>query len=454
MHIYLEEAQLVVPQNIRPDEGRMYSAYEQIVRLGRNYGIGCSLITQRPQSVNKEVLSQIECLCVLQITGPHERKAIEYWVQEAGADRELVLQLPGLARGEGYVWSPSWLKLFERVHFNTKQTFDASATPEVGKKTRAASLSAVDVAALKTDIADVVAQAEKDDPTALRRKIAGLEKDLKEKGKPVMDPAAISGAIANAVAKREKELMAQFEEERSRYRFALTHASTTLHKIAELTSRPDVLKIIEEKVEVISVGVQMPDLKKGKVGQLAAVIPYRPLPVKNEPVQSEASTDGQITGPEQKVLNAIGWMENIGVKQPEKAIVAFLSGYAHLRSKGFTNPCSSLRSKGAIEYPSPGTIALTDLGRASADYGEEIHSNDDLHGMILERLDNPKRKILKPLLERYPEPMTNADLCAAAGYEHERSKGYTNPRSALRSFGIIDYPAPGIVRANDILFPL
>lgn len=77
--LMLEEAQLVVPQNIRLEEARMYSAFERIVRLGRNYGIGVTLITQRPQSVNKEVLSQVECLCVLQITGPHERKALEYW---------------------------------------------------------------------------------------------------------------------------------------------------------------------------------------------------------------------------------------------------------------------------------------------------------------------------------------------------------------------------------------
>ncbi len=105
VHIFIEEAQLIIPQRVGPEEARMVGAFEQIVRLGRNYGIGCSLITQRPQSVNKEVLSQVECLCVLQITGPHERKALEEWVQEVGADRKLVGELPGLSQGEGYVWS-------------------------------------------------------------------------------------------------------------------------------------------------------------------------------------------------------------------------------------------------------------------------------------------------------------------------------------------------------------
>lgn len=180
MHIFIEEAQLIIPQRVGPEEARMVGAFEQIVRLGRNYGIGCTLITQRPQSVNKEVLSQVECLCVLQVTGPHERKALEEWVQEAGADRKLVGELPGLERGEGFVWSPSWLRIFERVHFSKKETFDASATPEVGKAAKAASLSSVDVNALREDMADVVAQAEKDDPVALRRRIHELEKITKK----------------------------------------------------------------------------------------------------------------------------------------------------------------------------------------------------------------------------------------------------------------------------------
>lgn len=178
VHVFIEEAQKIIPQRVGPDEARMVGAFEQIVRLGRNYGIGCSLVTQRPQSVNKEVLSQVECLCVLQVTGPHERKALEEWVQEAGADRKLVGELPSLARGEGYVWSPAWLRIYKRVHFSSKQTFDASSTPEVGKKTRVASLSTVDVESLKADMADVVTEAEKNNPVVLKSRITALEKLL------------------------------------------------------------------------------------------------------------------------------------------------------------------------------------------------------------------------------------------------------------------------------------
>lgn len=51
----------------------MLGAVEDIVRLGRNYGSGCMLLSQRPQSVNKEVLNQVECLFVGQINEAHAR---------------------------------------------------------------------------------------------------------------------------------------------------------------------------------------------------------------------------------------------------------------------------------------------------------------------------------------------------------------------------------------------
>src|SRR3990167_6018932 len=162
VHIFLEESQKFVPQRVQKDEARMVGAWEDIVRLGRNYGIVCSLISQRPQSINKEVLSQVECLCVLQITGLHERKALEEWIQEAGEDRKLVGYLPSLHQGEGYVWSPSWLRIFKKVTFNKKTTFDTSATPELGKETKSAKISEIDIEKLREQMTQVVQKINKE----------------------------------------------------------------------------------------------------------------------------------------------------------------------------------------------------------------------------------------------------------------------------------------------------
>jgi hypothetical protein len=54
-HLFIEEAQAYLPQMVRGDEARMVGVFEDIGKVGRNYGIGNSLISQRPQAINKDV---------------------------------------------------------------------------------------------------------------------------------------------------------------------------------------------------------------------------------------------------------------------------------------------------------------------------------------------------------------------------------------------------------------
>jgi uncharacterized protein len=148
--LVLEEAQVFAPQNGGRgiDDLKMLGAIEDIVRLGRNYGIGSCMISQRPQSINKEVLNQVECLFVGQLNAAHERKAIEDWVADHKAAKEWTKELPSLPVGEMIVWSPQWLKVMKKVKINRKRTFDASATPELGKRKKF-ELAALDVDGIK-----------------------------------------------------------------------------------------------------------------------------------------------------------------------------------------------------------------------------------------------------------------------------------------------------------------
>lgn len=448
--LMLEEAQLVVPQNIRLEEARMYSAFERIVRLGRNYGIGTTLITQRPQSVNKEVLSQVECLCVLQVTGPHERKALEYWVQEVGADRTLIGELPGLARGEGYVWSPQWLGIFKRVHFSKKTTFDASATPEVGKAVQAASLSAVDVEKLKEDMAEVISQAEKDDPVALRRQIAELQKAAKTPVKGGFQQKFVESDLKKAL---EPHLVAIATE---RNAWALT-----------VESWENYVEMFREIVNNATIALRELDKKRPSKKPGATYTPKFSVPVVNTPrtmfvgthsvvvkppiaekPQTNTPNEG-ISGPEQRILDAIAWQESIGVDHPEQTAVAFLAGYK-VGGGAFNNPKGSLRKKGLIEYAGS-TLALTAEGRSMAHVPEGELTTEALHEKVLARLDGPQQRILKPLLEAYPNGLSNEELAQASGYELGGG-AFNNPKGRLKTLGLIEYLPGGQSKAKDILF--
>jgi hypothetical protein len=160
--LVIDEAQLFLPQNPPKGDERMVGALTYYVRLGRNFRGGCILITQRPQSVTKEALNQCEVLILGQLTGPHERKAIEAWVVENVADvagaRQWLRELVSLPVGTAMVWSPQWLKVFEKVKISKKTTLDTGSgsvkvsTPSVGNIVLTAKLTERDIAEVVGEI--------------------------------------------------------------------------------------------------------------------------------------------------------------------------------------------------------------------------------------------------------------------------------------------------------------
>ena len=125
------------------------------MRLGRNYGIGSAMISQRPQSINKEVLNQCECLFVGQLNAAHERKAIEDWLVGHKGEKGWTNELPTLPVGTMFVWSPQWLGIMQKVKIGKKRTYDASATPDsaAAGRNRRSCQSTFDLEELKAALA-------------------------------------------------------------------------------------------------------------------------------------------------------------------------------------------------------------------------------------------------------------------------------------------------------------
>jgi hypothetical protein len=195
--LYFEEAQFFIPEGMGI-KSKMFKKIRDAVRVGGNYGLGVVMITQRPQSVNKEILNQVELLFVGQLNGKHERDAIEGWIVSQGVDlKEELKQLPSFQRGEFFMWSPSWLETFAKVHIRRKETFDGSATPTLGAKVRTMQIAPVDVEALQAAIQDTIKTYSENDPAALKREVARLRTELaKQKpAEPELDVSAIEYLI-------------------------------------------------------------------------------------------------------------------------------------------------------------------------------------------------------------------------------------------------------------------
>src|SRR5207244_107411 len=110
----------------------MLHAFTRMQKLGRNFGIGSSYISQRPQEVNKKALNMCQTLFVFRTTGTHERTAIEKWIEDKSLDENIAQDLPKISTGSCHLWSPEFLKVSEMIKISEKHTFNASATPEVG----------------------------------------------------------------------------------------------------------------------------------------------------------------------------------------------------------------------------------------------------------------------------------------------------------------------------------
>ena len=181
LHLFVDESDSFAPQRAMGRE-RMLGAFEALARRGRIRGIGLTLITQRPASLNKNVLTQVECLIALQVTGPQDRNAIDDWVKQYGdADQrtQFLGSLASLDVGEAWVWSPSWLGKFQRVRIRTRKTFDSGKTPEPGiERVVEQAMAKVDIEALATSMSDVIEKAKRDDPALLRQEIADLRRQL------------------------------------------------------------------------------------------------------------------------------------------------------------------------------------------------------------------------------------------------------------------------------------
>lgn len=210
VHLVFDEADLWAPERIVDKEGeatKLHGIMQTVVRRGRIKGLTSWLISQRPAALSKNVLSQVDGLIAFRLTASQDRKALGLWI-EGQADRDagkaILGRLPEKKQGEAVVWLPGRGVLAD-VMFPPKLTYDSSRAPKRGEKRRHVDLKPLDLGALKERLATVEQEAKANNPQALKKRIAELERQ-----------AAISSAPSNEAAKittaeREAEFEAGFE---------------------------------------------------------------------------------------------------------------------------------------------------------------------------------------------------------------------------------------------------
>jgi len=432
LHLICDECDLYAPQRPFGDEARTLGAMEDIVRRGRIKGIGCTLVSQRPAVVNKNVLTQCEMLFTMRLVHPKDIDAVKEWVAVHGdldTAKQMISDLPALPIGTVWIWCPGWGDIFERVKIRARRTFDSSATPKPGQvMVKPKEFAEVDVKKLGAQIIATVERAKADDPRALRAEIARLKKavplvtETKEVRVevPVLHPLEVESINHDLkqCALTLKDVGDMFE--RLVARFKPSHAPNNSHPVATTGQLKRTDRLTEGGVQT-----------------------------RTSATRPEPGNDGNgtLSGAERKVLTVLA-------QHPEgceKGKLALLSGYTY--SGGFRNILSSLRSLSFIRGMNEQTMTITELGAEALGPYDPLPTGSELahYWLTSGKLSNAEASVLRVLIEQGRlAGMTATELAEAAGYEY--SGGFRNILSTLRTAGVISGKNTDVLKASENLF--
>jgi energy-coupling factor transporter ATP-binding protein EcfA2 len=443
LYVIISEIHNFAPKGkiMDPDSGKCLHWTNRIMSEGRGLGLTFFIDSQRAQKVHNDTLDNCETLVAMRVAHPAARNSIKEWIDGNGdrdKGKEVLETLAALKRGEAWVWSPENEVGPVRVQFPMFQTFDSFAPPQLQKKVSQAGWSEVDLDQVKQKLAAVIAEQKANDPKELKSEIARLRAELNKKQVAVPSPQAAQDprAISRAVKQRDEEWLKSVRN----YRRTIEH---------ELSVRTQHVAAILNVVAFEPPIAGNLDIPIAPVPQVSRPQVVAPRPIQKQ-IEVRVSSNGDLSGPEKKILVALAELLSIGKEQPPKNMVAAWAGYSPIGG-AFGNPIGSLRTKGLIDYPQTGTVTLTEAGRKVA--GEYPPPTEQEIWQRIERTcTGPEQKILRALLDNAGHgEISKIELAEKSGYSPVGG-AFGNPIGALRTKGLLDYPRQGFVRAAEWLF--
>lgn len=474
VHFMVDEADAFAPQRPMKGEERMLGALEDIVRRGRSRGIGCTMISQRPAVLNKNVLTQIEVLIVLRIIGPQDSDAIDDWLKlNVATDirKGMLESLAGLQMGEAWIWSPSWLQMFKRVQIRRRATFDSSATPKVmASKPKIVTKAEIDLDALGAEIAKAREKAKETDPKHLKGEIHRLKTQvgqltadaLKLQAKPLEQtiPGDVIGTLQSC-ATHMGDVVA---------------CARSIHDASE-----KVWNLISQLHDSCTSMVKKYKLKPGKLGDFGKfTVPALKGGYKFPELPSNAELGKRDNFPGREKLEPVLDATKaaiaaetlaeteINLKKGERRILEILvQGHPIRRTRsalgtlaGFTpsggtflSYLSTLRTNHLMEEDRDGAFA-TELGMAfiGTDHQPAPTSSAEVQRMWTDKLKLGEANMLKALISVYPDSLTRDQL--AERVEMEPSGGtFLSYLSTLRTNHLLEEDKrAGSLTASESLF--
>lgn len=429
--VVIDEAQDFAPERgskkRSQDDQDATPAIIALTAKGRKRGFTICCATQRLSRFNKDVAAELQNKLLGGAGLPIDVKANAVELGMSARDGQAIF--PRLAPGEFYAFGPAFTREPTKIKIGPVQT----THPEAG------SLSKISPPAPSGRVLEVLGQLsdlppahdKETDAETLRAEISRLRSELER------SPAASELNTAHERGRREG-----LEQG---YRAAESTLRGRMQQIMNAGER-----FLEELRE--SAAVKLGEAPTN--GQ--AVTPSQPRPPavtrrEHLPKPNTAPPRSDLTPASQRTLDAVAWWERIGIDDPTSIQLRIIAGYSP-RSGTFDQIRGKLRAEGLVEYGDGGTTFLTAAGRAQANAPAGAGTLDEFHGAIISKLDRAEERMLRILLEQYPEPVPNADLREQSGYS-PRSGTFDQVRAKLSKMSLVEYQPAGHTRATSLLFP-
>lgn len=420
--VIVDEADMFAPQGATSGHGpTCLGAMQFLVRRGRARGLGCALVTQRPQAIAKDVLTQCEVLIAMRMSHNLDIGAVKLWMQSQASTSEMntvIDSLPSLPTGEAWFWAPI-LDVFKRAKVRKRNTFDSSATPEPG--TAAAEpkqLQAVDLEKLGKQIAATLEEKRANDPATLKAKIRELEKNLVKEGRPVPNAADHS-----ACKQRANELEAAIG------RIQTWERATADESLRQATFAKDRLEQLVKDATRWQEWAQ--ERVKGKPDsvQPRKAMPAQ-LPAAHLPIARHLEVAPQAFGDRDSLPSGEAAVLRVLAQYPgglDRGRIGIFSGFTARSTRNAY--IQRLQTKGYASRSEP--ITITKEGVAAVGDFEPLPEGRELFEWWLAKLPEGERKMLEIL--GGGEDLSREDLGRLAGYEARSTRNAYIQRLAQKN---------------------
>ena len=419
--VLIEEAQLFAPQS-----GGAADAAPALIDLaarGRKKGLCLVAVTQRISDLEKSVVAQCgnRLIGLTTLDADVKRAAYELGFTKKAQGRGL----SELKRRQFYAYGPALSQAVVMLEVGETATRPPSRHASRPKTPPSTPAQLREVLAQLSDLPRA-AESEAKTVAELQADNRRLKRELA--AKPVPPAPATPRDVVREVPVVAPALVKRLEA-------AVAARQKAGEKVDEADAR---CSTIEAEISTALRKITTP------APRLVALPPARPVTAAPARVSAPAEPQvaGEVTAPQQRILNALRWAEVAGMDDLDRPRLGFFAK-ASPKSSAFQNNCGAMRTTGRIEYLPSGTVRLTGAGRAIAVEPEPPGTTDELQAMIFAGLTEPQRRILRALIAAFPGELSREDLAEKAEAS-ATSSAFQNNLGFLRGLGMVEYRREGV----------